>query len=292
MSESSPRAAPVEPKPRPLSNIDITPSPRFQVKHSAPVPSTPAEMGKPRNRPVEKFRNSVRRALERAPFVDDAAITTTSAAPTVTTYPPEQMEQFEKLFHVITGGADFLSKYLIQRVFEFFTPCGCDDGEADEFLTTECNDIPGMTLEQFIRLGSVFRRRVFAYETLYNLKTLPAMIRRIRERTNNFSRSVRLRRYEREILRSKHAASVLREELRKNEPPHVGTLSPTVDASMQFFTPRAIVSPKHRQMLPQLQQTNPPTSNRRLASQPSPRTMGGQPQPTTMRPSSGDWVIA
>jgi hypothetical protein len=149
-------------------------------------------------REIEKFRISVKTALERAPFPDPTSME--SAQPTEAIN-DSLLLQFRTLFDVLSEHQPVISPANVLSLMEIFTPCGCDSSEAEHFLREECEGLKELSFEQFLRFGSRLRSRIFAAAAFQALPSDRARVQAVVDRSDNLRRSKPLRRYERVFMR-------------------------------------------------------------------------------------------
>ncbi len=145
------------------------------------------------------YKSSLEATLLRAPFEYPDEI----FGNVLHVYTDDQLEQFRAMFDVMSEKSGLLMPAHIQLLLELFTSSyGCDESEATQFLKDECDDIPGLTFELFLRYGGVLRDRVLAFPRFCALSNDKIRAQVIGERTEQLNPKVPLRRYERLFLKS------------------------------------------------------------------------------------------
>ena len=144
-----------------------------------------------------QFKQSVETALLRAPFEYPEEI----FGSVFVVFTEEQLEQFQSLFDVLCEREGLLSVAHLHFLLELFTRCGCDDGEAAAFLKEDCNSMPALSFELFLRYGALLRDRLLAPGRFESLSTDALRVQVVAERTEQMSADRPMRRYERLFLK-------------------------------------------------------------------------------------------
>lgn len=168
---------------------------------------------------METFKNSMRSALHRAPFVEVRS---------ADDIPNEQTERdLYLLFSVFSRQEDFITSEHLLALMNIFTPCGADVDEALNFMREELDDHETLIFDEFIKFGSVIKNRLLAYETFAALPNNKSRHEAIEKRVSGKRGQAPLRRYEKEFLRmaaaTQHIAQMQQERKMQKSPPRAIT---------------------------------------------------------------------
>ena len=188
-------------------------------------------------RELDKYRSSVKTALERAPFPEPRADGGSRQA--AEQLSAMQLDQFRTLFNVLSEQQPVIDASHIHHLLELFTPCGSDESEAESFLKDDCRgQVKGLTFEQFLEFGNQLRARVFAFSVFDALPTERAKVQAVVERTGNLRRSKPLWRFERVFMRQHLAQQKERQEKHHVERVAPQPLPPQTASSRSKWLPQ------------------------------------------------------